>query len=189
MITAALYSCFSKMLINAKSVEMNSSKLENILISTNKVGMISYLKNHPEDFESAINFAVSFKQPYSWRAASLLGSCMENNDKRIQKHVKRILDTFLNADDGHQRELLKILLNMKLRKEHEGILFDKCMTIWESINKQPSVRFTAFKFVQKMAEKYPELSSEVNFITQDQYLKTLSPAVKKSFLKGYMKLH
>ncbi len=164
------------------SLSMNT-ELENILISTNKAGMISYLKNHPEDFESAINLAVTHKQPYSWRAASLLWSCMENNDARIQKHVKRILEALLNADDGHQRELLKILMNMKLKKEYESILFDKCMTTWEMINKQPSVRFTAFKFILHLSKKYPELSREINYLTQDQYLKTLSPAARKSFLK------
>jgi hypothetical protein len=152
--------------------------LENILINTTKDGMISYLRNHPEDFEHAVSLAVSGEQPFSWRAASLLWSCMENNDVRIRKHVKKILDVLLNADDGYQRELLKILLNMNLKKENEGILFDKCMTILESMKKKPSVSFTAFKFIQKMAEKYPELSGEVNFITQDQYLKTLSTGVK-----------
>ncbi len=162
--------------------------LENILISTTKDGMISYLRNHPEDFEHAVSLAVNGEQPFSWRAASLLWSCMEYNDSRIRKHAQKIINALLCANDGHQRELLKILLNMDLKKEHEGILFDKCMTIWESINKQPSVRFTALKFVQKMAEKYPELSSEVNFITQDQYFKTLSPGVRKSILKATKKL-
>lgn len=157
--------------------------LEQILISSYKADMISYMYAHPEDFEEAIKLAVSNKQPYSWRAASLLWGCMKNNDARIRKHVKRIVDSLLNVNDGHLRELLKILLNMKLSKDQESILFDKCMTIWEAINKQPSVRFTAFKFILFIVKKYPEMSREIDFLTQDQYLKTLSPAVKKSILK------
>lgn len=157
--------------------------LEHILISTYKADMISYIHAHPEDFEEAIKLAVSNKQPYSWRAASLLWSCMEINDRRIQKHVKNIIRAFEDKNDGHQRELLIILLKMELAKNYESVLFDKCMTIWENINKQPSVRLTALKFIVKIVKKHPELSKEILFLTQDHYLNTLSPGVKNSIHK------
>ena len=64
--------------------------LENILTSSYKAEMISYINTHPNDFEEAIELAVSNKQPYSWRAAWLLWSCMEKNDPRIQVHLKKI---------------------------------------------------------------------------------------------------
>ncbi|MFC2103688.1 hypothetical protein ACFLSS_04585, partial [Bacteroidota bacterium] len=83
-------------------------------------------------------------------------------------------------DDGHQRELLKILLLMELDEEYEGILFDVSMNLWESINKKPSVRFTAFKFIVKTAKKYPEIAKEISFLTQNHYLESLSPGVKHS---------
>ena len=125
----------------------------------------------------------SNKQPYSWRAAWLLWSCMEENDKRIQGNIKDIISNITNKKDGHQRELLKILLQMELNEEYEGHLFNVCVSVWEKINKKPSVRYTAFKFILKIAKKYPDLFNEIAFLTQNQYLDSLSPGVKRSISK------
>ena len=157
--------------------------LENIIISSYKDEMISYVDAHPEDFEEAIELAISNRQTYSWRAAWLLWSCMEENDQRIQRYIESIIDTISTKKDGHQRELLKILLQMELNEEHEGYLFNVCMTVWEKINKKPSVRFTAFKFIVKIAKKYPDLSNEIALLTQNRYLDSLSPGIKMSISK------
>ena len=157
--------------------------LEKVLISFYKTEMISYMNSHPEEYMEAINLACSNKQPYAWRAAWLLWSCMEDNDLRIRRYVKKIINSIAAKNDGHQRELLKILSRMELNDEHEGYLFDVCMTTWEQINKQPSVRLTAFKIIVKLAKKHPDLSHEIDFLSQDQYLDSLSPAVKKSTSK------
>lgn len=156
---------------------------EQILISAYKVGMIAYLESHPEDFEEAINLAISDKQPYAWRSASLLWSCMEENDKRIRKYLVKIINYLPKCKDGHQRELLKIMFNMHLNEKYECILFDFCMTVWERINSNPSVRHTAFRFIIKMAKKHPDLFQDIGFLTQDHYLATLSPGVKNSIFK------
>jgi hypothetical protein len=157
--------------------------LENILTSAYKDGMISFMNAHPEVFEEAIELAISNKQTYSWRAAWLLWSCMEENDPRIQGYIQNIIDSLTNKEDGHQRELLKIILLMELDDEQEGYLFDVCITVWEQINKKPSVRFTAFKFIIKIAKKHPDLFQEIAFLTQSQYLDSLSPGVKRSVFK------
>jgi len=154
--------------------------LEHQLINSYKADMISYMAEHPEAFEEAIQLAISNKQPYSWRAAWLLWSCMEENDQRIHGQIKNIISAIKNKKDGHQRELLKILLLMQLNEEHEGFLFDTCAGIWEKLNKRPSVRLTAFKIIVKIAKKHPDLSQEIIFLSQDHYLDTLSPGVKRS---------
>ena len=154
--------------------------LEHILMSSYKDEMISFINTHPEVFKEAIELAISDKQPYSWRAAWLLWSCMEENDQRIQGYIKSIINTITTKNDGHQRELIKILLQMELKEKYEGILFNVCMDIWEQIYKKPSVRFTAFKFIVKIAKKYPDLSDEIIVLTQNQYLDSLSPGVKNS---------
>ncbi len=138
---------------------------------------------HPEFFEEAIQLAIADKQPYSWRAAWLLWSCMEENDQRIRKYIKRIVSSIKTKNNGHQRELLKILLQMELKEEYEGILFNICMDIWEQINKTPSVRINALKFIIKIAKKHNELAKEITFLTEDHYLESLSPGVKHSVSK------
>lgn len=162
------------------------TEFESVLLSFYKPDMISYLDNHPEDFEEAILLAVSNKQPFSWRSAWLLWSCIEENDRRIQKYTELIINSLSDKSDGHQRELLKILSRMELNEDQEGFLFDFCMNMWKDVFKKPSVRSTALKIIVKMANKYPDLSHEVLLITQGQYLSTLSPAFKKS-IKRMMK--
>lgn len=164
-------------------INLMETALEHILTSLHKDEMISYMSTHPEDFDEAIKLAISDKQPYSWRAAWLLWSCMKENDQRIQGYIKNIIKTITTKKDGHQRELLKILLQMELNEEHEGSLFNICVSVWEKINKKPSVRFTAFRFLIKLAKKHPELSNEITLLTQSQYMDSLSPSVKKSLSK------
>ncbi len=159
------------------------SVLENKLMTSYKNEMISFLKSHPEYFEEAIHLAISNKQPYSWRAAFLLWGSIEENDKRIQKYIKSIVNCIQGKEDGHQRELLKILYKVKISGKYEGRIFDICMNLWEQISKNPSVRMTAFKFIMKIAKKHPELLEEINFLTQEQYLESLSPGVKRSINK------
>lgn len=159
------------------------SVLENKLITSYKEEMISFLKSHPEYFEEAVQLAVTDKQPYSWRAAYLLSGCMDNNDPRIRNHILLILNSIRDKKDGHQRELLKILYKMEISKKHEGKIFDICMNLWEQLNKDPSVRMTAFKFIIKIVKKHPELMEEIIFLTQDHFLETLSPGVKHSIEK------
>lgn len=145
--------------------------------------MISFLKSNPKAFEEAIKLAMTDKQPFAWRSAWLLWSCMEVNDKRIRKHIKSIIDSIETKKDGHQRELLKILSKMEIKKDYEGYLFDLCMDLWEQIDKDPSVRMTALKVMIKIANKHPQIANEIKFLLQDHYLDTLSPGVRKAITR------
>lgn len=156
------------------------SALEQVLMNFYKDEMISFLENHPEFFTEAIELAIKDEQPFSWRSAWLLWSCMEINDKRIRKSIDKILTALPSKQDGHQRELIKILLQMQLNERQEGKLFNICWTIWESLNKKPSVRYTAFKFIIEMTKKYPELNKEIQYLPQEHYLESLSPGIKNS---------
>lgn len=156
---------------------------EDVLLSFYKTDMISYLDNHPQEFEEAVLLAIADKQPYSWRSAWLLWSVMIENDSRIQKYIDLIISSLSGKKDGHQRELLKILSKMELNEDQEGLVFDFCVNMWKDIYKQPTVRFTALKMIVGITKEYPDLFSEVTLLTQGQYLSTLSPAVKKAVPK------
>ncbi len=157
--------------------------LEHILTNSHKSEMICYLKSHTEYFEEAIRLAISDKQPYSWRAAWLLWSCMENNDRRIKGYIKKIINTITTHNDNQLRELFIILQKMELNDREEGILFNVCVEVWKKISKKPSVRFNAFKLIVKIAKKHPDLFNEAVFLTQNQYMDSLSVGVQKSIHK------
>lgn len=159
------------------------TELEYILTNSYKVEMISYLKTHPEYFNEAVKLANSDKQPYSWRAAWLLWSCMDKNDKRITRHINKILDNLPIRKDNMQRELLMILQRMDLKDDHEGRLLDICIKIWETTEKNPSLRYNAFKLLVKISKKHPDLIKEIKTLTEPHYLDSLSESVKKSIHK------
>lgn len=159
------------------------SPLEECLTHNYKDGMIAFLNEHPECWEEAIELAITNKQPYSWRAAWLLWSCLEKNDVRIQPHIQSFIEGLKNKKDGHQRELLKILIVMELTEEQESSLLDFCIQLWKDIQKTPSVRYTSFRFMHLIAAKYPELRNEIKFYTEKKYVETLSPGVRKSINK------
>ncbi len=158
-------------------------KIKEVLSKSNKPEMLSIMETSPKYFNDAIKLAVSDEQPYAWRAAWLLTHFVKQNDLRIKDYTKNLIDAVNDKKDGHQRELIKIILQMDLTEEDEGIFFNTCMNIWENVNKSSSVRIVAFKFISKIAQKYPELSEEITSITQAHYLKSLSPGIRKSVYK------
>ncbi len=165
---------------------MNENKetaIEFILMNSYKKDMIHYLDSHPEEFTEAIELAIGYKQPYSKRAAWLLWSCMQNNDSRIRIYREAILNGMYQKQDDHQRELIKVLLKMDLDRESEGKLFNLCISVWKKTNKKSSVRLTAFKMLVKILKNHRQLSSEVQYLIQDEYLDSLSSVARKSILK------
>lgn len=136
-----------------------------------------------EVYKAAIELALNNNHPLAWRAAWILAGCTQKNDPRIQPFVNNFIKEIHLKKDGHQREILRTLLLMKLDDEQEGHLFDICMTLWENINKTPSIRYLAFKVIYQICEKHSELKDELLFITQNQYLESLSPGIKKGVQK------
>lgn len=145
--------------------------------------LVTYLKKHPELFDETVRISLGDENPQSWRAAWLIGHYMKDNDPHLLPHIDAILSCIKGKEDGHQRELLKILNRMKLNEDQEGRLFDACLSIWEEVHKSPSVRGTAFQALLNIVKKYPELKSEIEHLTQSHYTETLSPGIKHSFYK------
>ncbi|GGF77333.1 hypothetical protein [Wenyingzhuangia marina] len=163
---------------------MNNLNLDNILSNRlDKDFLIQLFQEQKEVHTAAIQVALSNKQPQAWRATWILTHCTSKNDSRIIPYISNFIEKIPKQKDGQQRETIKILDKMKLNDEQEGKLFDICMSIWENLAKAPAVRYLAFKFIHKTCQKYPELSGEMSFISQDQYLETLSPGIQKNVKK------
>lgn len=171
-------------------MESEREGLEYVLTHAYKRDMIVYMETHPGAFREAVELALGDTQPLSWRAAWLLVDCIRADDPRLRKHIGRIIAAVPGKKDGHQRELLKLLQRMTLRGRHEGEAFDLCVTLWQNIQAQPSVRVNALMLLVSITRKHPALSREIGFLTQDRYLDTLSGPVRKSvarILKGRMR--
>jgi len=163
--------------------DIKETKLEYALTNSYKDDLILYIKSHQDDFSELIKLSISDKQPYAWRAAWLLWSCMDNNDKRIRRHIKKIIDILPDRQDNQQRELLMVLQRMELDTKYEGQLFDSCVKIWGNLNKNTSLRFNAFKIMIALSKEYPDLINEIKPLTDIYYTDNLTDNVKKSIGK------
>lgn len=129
--------------------------LEFILKNLNKNDCLSYITSTPDDYPEPIELSISDKQPYSWRAAWLLSSCMDNNDQRVKSHIQNIIYILPDRQNRQQWLLLKVLEKMEI--ESEGPLFDTCTFIWKNINNTATLCFQAFKIRVAILKKYPDL--------------------------------
>lgn len=163
--------------------DRKETSLEFALTNSLKDDLISYIELHPNYFPELVKLSISSKQPYSWRAAWLLWSCMKNNDLRIRKHIKKIIDILPYRPDNQQRELLMVLQRMEIDTKYEGLLFDSCTKIWVTVSKNPSLRYNAFKILLAISKKYPDLSNELKALTDTYYINSLTENIKKSILK------
>ena len=166
--------------MNDESPIRMETNLEHILTHSYKADLIRYMNSHPEDFDELISLAIKDVQPYSWRAAWLLWSCMEPDDPRVHKHIRQIINGLTSKNDDQLRELMIVLRRMEVDEAVEGKLFDICVGVWEKIGKKPSVRFNAFKLISKIAGRHPELSHEIEFLLDPRFLESLSQTARKS---------
>jgi len=160
-------------------------EIADILTKYYKDEMVSIFSDRPELLNELLELALGNEARYSWRAAWLLNSCIQPHDERIQKCISKIMHVLPGKKDGHQRELLNMLMKLKIDEDTEGELFDLCISLWEQIHKSPSVRYTAFRIILSIIQKYPEMAQEISFLMQPQYLETLSPGIKRAVLMRY----
>jgi hypothetical protein len=165
------------------------TRLEHILINSHKSELISFMESHPGNFGDLIQLALSNKGRYSWRAAWLLWSCMSPNDKRLRKHIPKIIDVLPGKTDSQQRELLMVLQRMVLDKGLEDCLFQLCTTIWKTTDKNPSLRYNALKMIVKIAKRSPGLYRKITPLARPLYLDSLSGSVRKSISRMMEDLH
>ncbi|MEQ8357914.1 MAG: hypothetical protein RH860_00400 [Cytophagales bacterium] len=165
-----------------------SETLRSVLIRRRKSEMVEFMESHPESFDQALKLALKNEENLSWRAAWLVAGIMKENDQRVKPFIQKIIDVLPYRDDGHQRELLKILLKMELDEDFESLLFDISVTLWEQVRKQSSVRYYAFQGMMKVVEKYPELKNEILSLAQPHFVNTLSPGIRKGVYKSINEL-
>jgi hypothetical protein len=145
--------------------------------------MTAFMRSHPEDFNELLQLAISDKQPYSWRAAWVLWSCMEQNDSRIRPHLKKIIASIPSKKDNQQRELVLALQRMELEPSIVGQVVDLCLAIWKETKKNPSLRLNALRLLISIAIKHKALSKEISHWTSPPYTAMLSDSAKKSISK------
>lgn len=113
---------------------------------------------------------------------------MDENDIRIEKYVLSLIDCLPDKPSNMRKDIYCILANMDVDEDHEGRLFDQCISDWENLSNKPAVRANALKVIIKIGKKYPELLPEIRALTKDLYLQNASIGLKKSVEKRISQL-
>ena len=142
--------------------------------------MIAFIDETPGSFEEALELALSDRQPVCWRATWIIKNYMEKDDIRVQPYVRDFVNILADKKEGHQRELLKILMKMNLDDEYISFLYDFCVKAWKEPKNQPSLRHTSIGFVLKCAKENPDFGHGISELSQAVYMDSLSAGIKRS---------
>lgn len=122
----------------------------------------------------------------SWIHAWQINHVKKKELIKIQKQVDKIISAIDGKNDGHQRELLKVLLKLNLTDDQLSLLWDICLRIWLDIQKQSSVRISAYKILVNTAKKFKPLSDELVRLTEEKHITSLSNGIRNSTYKNLL---
>lgn len=122
----------------------------------------------------------------SWIHAWQINHVKKTELIKIQKQVDKIISAIDGKNDGHQRELLKVLLKLNLTDDQLSLLWDICLRIWLDIQKQSSVRISAYKILVNAAKKFKPLSDELVRLTEEKHITSLSNGIRNSTYKNLL---
>lgn len=122
----------------------------------------------------------------SWIHAWQINHAKKTELNKLEGQIKKIISAIDGKKDGHQRELLKVLLKLNLTDDQLSLLWDICLRIWLDIQKQSSVRISAYKILVNTAKKYKPLSDELIRLTEDKHVSSLSNGIKNSTYKNLL---
>lgn len=162
---------------------MSKAVIKLLSVRLSKAEYLKAIRTEQISFTELLDVAIKGSDSHSWRSAWLVGLLSKRNDERITPRINDILTAVMSKVDGHQREFIKLLSRMKMSEDQQSIFFDQCVNIWKSIEKKPATRIFAYQFMINMRKKFPELKAEIDFLSQEHYTESLSPGIKKSFIR------
>ena len=122
----------------------------------------------------------------SWIHAWQINHVKKTELIKIQEQVDKIISAIDGKNDGHQRELLKVLLKLNLTDDQLSLLWDICLRVWLDIQKQSSVRISAYKILVNAAKKFKPLSDELVRLTEEKHITSLSNGIRNSTYKNLL---
>ena len=137
--------------------------------------------------QKKILFSAIGNEPSCWRLAWKFNQEPKKKIDLLNPFVKDIIRSIPEKPDGHQRELLKLILKLHVEDEVMGELWNICLNIWLDIKKQPSVRIKAYTHLVNIVNIHPELIHELESLTENEHINSLSEGIKKSTYKNLEK--
>jgi argonaute-like protein implicated in RNA metabolism and viral defense len=129
--------------------------------------MLGHLEKDPALVDAYVEFSMT-DHKWAWRATWVVHHFSNKHANQINKYADQYIEMLSKTErDGHLREIISILINLNLSEEQEGELFDICYELIQSNKRQSSVRGISFRYMMRLAGRYPELKEELKIIFEN----------------------
>lgn len=129
--------------------------------------MLLQLEKDAELVDAYAEFSLT-DHKYAWRAAWIINHYSKRNPQQLNKYADQYIAFLPKIQrDGQLREIINTLINLKLSEEQSSKLFDICYQLVQDNKRQSSVRGVSFKFMNRLANEYPELKEELKIVFEN----------------------
>ncbi|WP_421750787.1 hypothetical protein [Croceimicrobium sp.] len=140
--------------------------------------------NNPDYHQYLREVCLSNDQQINWRAAWLLADLPAKDLQQIFPSAQILIELLATPQkDGYLREIVKIINQLELNEDEEGLFYEAALKLWENLAMASATRIHAIRSLFKIAEVYPELKLELEAYNDDYYFQGLSPGIARQIRK------
>jgi len=159
-------------------------------LDKNKVKELTILiSNSKALFDALVNTILHDGVPASSRAAQVMGYVGIIREEWFLVHLSTILNSLVvEENETICRNIVRVLWKIKLPREVQGLVADKCLKWLENKNRSIAVKAFCLHTLSKIVEHEPELGGEIRAIAES-LLPYASSGLKNSAEKILVKIN
>jgi len=144
----------------------------------------------PEYHQALRELCLSDDLRLNWQAAWVLSNFPQTELANIFPDPEILIERlhYPSPKDGYWREVLKVLAQLNLNEDQEGLLYEAALKLWEDLALASSVRIFALRAMFRVAQNYPELEQELLAYFDDHYFQGVSPGIANQMRKLFSSL-
>lgn len=132
--------------------------------------IITYIGDSASRMAELMDFFFHEEWRYNQKAAWPLGVIGEHNPELLLPHLQSMLDNLKDhPKDAVIRNTVRTLQFIDLSEDLEGPVYDICMNYLLDIKQAIAIRAFAMTTLANIAEKHPELRSELIAVIQEYF--------------------
>ncbi|MEO6684015.1 MAG: hypothetical protein ABIN48_14420 [Ginsengibacter sp.] len=144
--------------------------------------IVEWIGDNQEKFNELMDFLLFGDYQLAQRASWPMSYAAIKNPILIKSYLGKIVE-FIKREDIHtgiKRNTLNVLLNIPIPEEVEGEILNLCFQFISLPEVPIGIKYYSLGLIEKLAEKYPEILSELKIILEDQYSFQSQSVIKKA---------
>ena len=123
-----------------------------------------------KNFQSIIEIVREGETTPTMKASWVLAKAVEIKPELVQEFSAELLQLLLDEKQSNvQRELIKVVMPLKLSDEEEGRFLDLCFRLVMKADSDIAVKYNGLLVIEKSLKKYPDLTDEYLLALESSY--------------------